>query len=310
MFDDLQITGRDMSRNLDLTALRSFVTVAETGGVTRAAGLLNLTQSAVSMQIKRLEESLGLTLLDRSGRGVALTPAGEQLLSYARRLVALNDEAWGQLTRREFEGEITLGVPYDIVYPAIPRVLRRFARDYPRMRVSLISSFTRKLKQSFARGEVDLILTTEDSPMPGSLTLAVKPLVWMGALDGQAWQERPLSLAFTTQCICRPGVQRRLDEAGIPWRMAVESDSTAAVEATVSADLGVHALIEGHAPPHLQQISHGGQLPDLGAVHINLYARESALNPAHEHLFDLVRSEFGAGHRVRAAEDGAISAAA
>ncbi len=115
-----------MSRNLDLTALRSFVAVADAGGVTRAAGFLNLTQSAVSMQIKRLEEALDLALLDRTGRGVALTPSGEQLLSYARRMVALNDEAWTRLTCQSHEGEIVLGVPHDIVYPAIPQVLQRF----------------------------------------------------------------------------------------------------------------------------------------------------------------------------------------
>ena len=104
-----------MPRNLDLTALRSFVAVADAGGVTRAAGLLNLTQSAVSMQIKRLEEALGLTLLDRSRRGVALTAEGEQLLRYARRMVALNDEAVARMTANEYEGEITLGVPHDVV---------------------------------------------------------------------------------------------------------------------------------------------------------------------------------------------------
>ena len=112
-----------MSRNLDLTSLRSFAAVADAGGVTRAAGFLNLTQSAVSMQIKRLEESLDLQLLDRSGRSVTLTAAGEQMLGYARRLLALNDEAVARLTHQSFEGEIVMGVPADIVYPAIPRVL-------------------------------------------------------------------------------------------------------------------------------------------------------------------------------------------
>ena len=99
-----------MARNLDLTALRSFVTVADTGGVTRAAGALHLTQSAVSMQLKRLEESLDLRLLDRSRKGAALTAEGEQLLGYARRMLALNDEAISRLTSHEYEGEITLGV--------------------------------------------------------------------------------------------------------------------------------------------------------------------------------------------------------
>ena len=113
-------------RNLDVTTLRSFVAVADSGGVTRAAGLLHLTQSAVSMQLKRLEEMLGLDLLDRSGRGIALTASGEQLLTYARRMVSLNDEVITRLTDQAFEGEITLGVPHDIVYPFIPRILQQF----------------------------------------------------------------------------------------------------------------------------------------------------------------------------------------
>ena len=107
-------------RNLDITTLRSFVAVAESGGVTRAAGFLHLTQSAVSMQLKRLEELLGLDLFDRSGRTIALTASGEQLLVFARRMVALNDEVITRLTDQAYEGEITLGVPHDIVYPAIP----------------------------------------------------------------------------------------------------------------------------------------------------------------------------------------------
>ena len=113
-------------RNLDMTTLRSFVAVADSGGVTRAAGFLHLTQSAVSMQLKRLEELLAVDLFDRSGRSIALTAEGEQLLVFARRMLALNDEAVRRLTDQAYEGEITLGVPHDIVYPAIPRVLKQF----------------------------------------------------------------------------------------------------------------------------------------------------------------------------------------
>ncbi|MEC7300486.1 MAG: LysR family transcriptional regulator, partial [Pseudomonadota bacterium] len=102
-------------RNLDMTALRSFVAVADHGGVTRAAGVLNFTQSAVSMQLKRLEEMLGLSLLDRTTRKIALTAEGEQLLGYARRIIDLNDEAMSRLTSDVFEGEIVIGVPHDIV---------------------------------------------------------------------------------------------------------------------------------------------------------------------------------------------------
>lgn len=111
-----------MARNLDLTALRAFVAVVDAGGVTRAAGLLNLTQSAVSMQLKRLEESLGLALFLRSARKLMLTPEGDQLLTHARKMLAINDEALARLGLAGHEGEIRLGVPHDIVYPAIPGI--------------------------------------------------------------------------------------------------------------------------------------------------------------------------------------------
>ena len=282
-----------MPRNLDLTALRSFAAVAETGGVTKASGFLHLTQSAVSMQIKRLEEALGLKLLERSGRGVALTGAGEQLLLYARRMVALNDEIWAKLTEEEFEGEITLGVPHDIIYPAIPRVLQRMGAEFPRVRVNLVSSYTRRLKSLFEKGECDLILTTESNPPAGGDTLVELPLVWIGAPGGSAWRQRPLRLAFEKNCIFRGGVQERLDEAGIPWEMAVVSDSSRTVEASVSADLAVHAIIDGMEPPYVEKIDHGGALPELERQKVNLYAPGTTGGRPAEALRTLLREAYG-----------------
>ncbi len=281
-----------MARNLDLTALRSFVAVADTGGVTKAAGFLNLTQSAVSMQLKRLEHSLNLSLLDRTARTIALTPAGEQLLSYARRMLDLNDEAYGRLTATEYEGEVTLGVPHDIVYPAIPEVLQKFAAAYPRVRVQLLSSFTRGLRAQFARGEVDVILTTETGLDAGGQTLASLPLVWVGAPGGTAWRQRPLRLAYEGNCIFRAGVQRRLDEAGIPWEMAVESDSTRTIEATVSADLALHTMLSGTEPRYFERVQHGGALPELGGMNINMYSRELGRGPVLEDLTALLRQAY------------------
>ena len=281
-----------MIRNLDLTALRSFAAVAETGGVTRAAGFLNLTQSAVSMQIKRLEESLDLKLLNRSGRGVVLTGAGEQLLSYAQKMLSLNDEVFARLTHQAYEGEITLGVPHDIVYPAIPQVLQRFKADYPRMNVRLISSYTLGLRKMFERGECDMILTTEDTLEYGGETLIELPLVWVGAPGGDIWQTRPLRLAYEHTCIFRAGVQRKLDQAGIPWEVVVESDSTRTVEASVSANLAVHTLLEGMEPPYVEQITHNGALPELTTKQINLYVSELGKGQAIEELKNLIRQAF------------------
>jgi len=282
-----------MPRNLDLTALRSFVSVADAGGVTKAAGLLNLTQSAVSMQLKRLEESLGLALLDRTGRGIALTPTGDQLLSYGRRMLALNDEIYARMTDQAFEGEITLGVPHDIVYPAIPQVLSRFTQEFPRVKVDLISSYTVQLKSYLADGTCDLILTTEDHVEQGGEALVELPLVWIGAVGGQAWRKRPLPLAFEQSCLFRDSVQRALDAAGIDWTMTVQSESARTIEPMVAADLAVHAVLEGTEPAHLERVSHGGELPGLTAKKIVLYGHAAAQDPVREALAGLVRQAYG-----------------
>lgn len=283
-----------MPRNLDLTALRSFVAIADAGGVTRAAGFLNLTQSAVSMQIRRLEEMLDLALLDRTGRGVTLTPAGEQMLGYARKMLSLNDEVYARLTESAHEGEVVLGVPHDIVYPGVPQVLRAFARDFPKMKVTLNASFTRTLLAQFARGECDMILTTEDSVGPGGETLNELPLVWIGAQGGQAWRQRPLRLAHEQNCFFRQPTQAALDRAGIPWVMAMDGSSSRATEAVVTADLAVHTMLAGSEPAHVERISHGGTLPDLGSLKVNLYVAEAARDPARMALADLVRHAWSA----------------
>jgi DNA-binding transcriptional LysR family regulator len=287
-----------MPRNLDLTALRSFVAIADAGGVTRASGFLNLTQSAVSMQIKRLEDMLGVEVLDRSGRQVSLTAAGELLLGYARKMLALNDEVMGRLTRDPHEGEVVLGVPHDIVYPVIPQVLQHFARAYPKMKVTLISSFTRVLKAQFGRGECDIILTTENGTDPQGETLAELSLVWVGAPGGIAWKGRPLKLAFEHNCIFRQGVQAALDKAGIPWQMAVESDSTRTIEASVSADLAVHTVLAGSEPPYVDRISHGGALPELQRMKVDLYVAEPTHSVAVQELAALIRRAY-ASHSAR-----------
>jgi len=281
-----------MPRNLDLTALRSFVAVSDAGGVTRAAGFLNLTQSAVSMQLKRLEVSLDIQLLDRTARKISLTAAGEQLLGYARQMLSLNDEVYGRLTHQAFEGEIVLGVPHDIVYPAIPGVLRRFNAEHPRMKVQLVSSHTRALKDQFARGECDMILTTEDGVEAGGESLAILPLVWIGAPGGSVWKQRPLRLAFEYRCFFRKMVQEALNSADIAWEMAIESEQSRPIEAAVSADLAVHTMIEGTNPPQSEVIQHGGALPKLTSVSINLYVAATAKEQIGLNLARFIRQAF------------------
>ena len=282
-----------MPRNLDLASLRSFVTVADVGGVTRAAGYLNLTQSAVSMQIKRLEDSLGMSLFLRAARKLALSPEGEQLLSYGRRMLALNDEALSALSSTCCEGEIRLGVPHDVVYPVIPGILRRMAQAYPRVRINLVSSFTVLMKQDYARGAFDVIITTEEAPDATAEVLSSRDLVWVGALDGNAWQRRPLRLGFKDTCIFRPRAQAVLDEAGIPWEMATGGESEQAVEATVAADLAVSVRMVGSIPEGMAPIAADNQLPQVGGMKLALYRANRRSDEAVDLLVSELRCAYG-----------------
>jgi DNA-binding transcriptional LysR family regulator len=289
-----------MPRNLDLTALRSFTAVADAGGVTRAATQLNLTQSAVSMQLKRLEESLGLSLLDRSARTIALTAQGEQLLGYARRLLALNDEAWGRMTHPAFEGAIDFGVPHDVIYPRVPQVLQGFAAEYPRVKLRLHSLYTSGLKDLFARGEMDLILTTEFGIDPGGEMLAQEELVWTGAPGGQAWRLRPLRFASCANCVFKRPALEALDAAGIPWEYTVESISPAAVDASVAADLAVSVQMATGVPSRCEPIRHGGALPALPEHRINMYVTTGPRAELARRLAGLVRQAYGVAESLAA----------
>ena len=291
-------------RNLDIPTLRSFIAVADAGGVTRAASFLNLTQSAVSMQIKRLEESLDQTLLDRQGRGVSLTSAGEQLLTYARRIVDLNDEVYGKLTNTVWEGEIILGVPHDIIYPAIPNVMKAMQRDFPRVKVQLHSSYSSELKERFARGEVDVILTTETRPDGAAEIMMKVPLRWYGAPGGQAWKVSPLPVAFCNHCSFRPVALGKLEKDGAAWDLVLSSDSDRAIEVAVSADLAITSVLEGHEPPQFEAIPMSANLPELGHQSVALY-RGTARPQIIEPLCDLLRREFAAisGVDLRAAAE-------
>jgi DNA-binding transcriptional LysR family regulator len=292
MFVIVYIKDCDMARNLDLTALRSFVAVADTGGVTRAAAQLHLTQSAVSMQLKRLEESLGQSLLDRSNRSVTPTAQGELLLSYARRLLALNDEVWTRMTDQKFEGEIVFGVPHDIVYLHIPMVLKKFSKAFPRVKVNLVSSFTTELKAMFKAGDCDVILTTETGRDEGAIKLTDLDLVWYGAPNGTAWKERPLRVASEKQCIFRAISLKALDEAGIDWEMGVDTTSSMTVEASLSADLAVHARLKGTGAQYLEEIDHGDALPELEKFQINMLVAPASQSMMAAELAELVRAAY------------------
>lgn len=241
-------------RHLDLAALRSLVAISETRSVTQAAAMNFLTQSAVSMQMKRLEQQTGTKLTERVGRGVSLTDDGEKLASYARQMLAINDEAWTRLVNDEFDGEVTLGVPFDIVNPHIPIILREARDRYPRIKVKLVSLLTCYLKERFAEGTIDIAITTEARFDRRAEELVRTDMHWWGACGGHAHRQSPLPVAICRNCAMKPEVTRVLGKAGIPWEFVSDSDTDAAVHAMVSADLAVTPAVGVQAISRCQQL--------------------------------------------------------
>src|SRR4051794_36657020 len=177
-----------MPRTLDAVLGRSFVAVAETGGTPRAAAVLPLTQSAVSQQIKRLEEGLGCELFRRDRKRMRLTEAGERLLAGARRMLAVNDGIWTTIAGPGVRREVRLGVPHDMTGPFLPQALRAFARELPGVRIVLQNSTSSLIRQALARDELDLGLVHEHGCDTGGEVLFADSLFWVGAVGGVAWR--------------------------------------------------------------------------------------------------------------------------
>jgi DNA-binding transcriptional LysR family regulator len=261
-----------MPRNIDTALLRAFAAVAETGGMTRAAHLLNVTQAAVSQQVKRLEEAFDCRLFDRDRRGLRLTADGERLLARAQRLLALNDEVWAFMTAPDFAGEVRLGIPHDVVRAFVPPILKRFDQAWPRVRVTLVCDTSPRLLAHLDRGEVDLTLTTEAGCPARAEVMFRDPLLWLGAKGGRAWERDPLPVSLGDEtCTFRPAVLKALADAGRDWRAVCEVGSVEAICATIEADLAVAALLASAIPPGFQILGERDGLPRLPAFSINLY---------------------------------------
>jgi DNA-binding transcriptional LysR family regulator len=284
-----------MPRDIDTALLRAFLTVVQTGSDTNAARLLNLTQAAVSQQIKRLEELFASPLFERSHKRLMLAPAGERLVASAERLVALNDETWGLMTTPHFEGEVRLGVPYDIVASYIPPILKRFNAVWPRVRVGLNCQDSNTLMAQLATGEIDLTMTTELGCRQDGETLHTDRLVWVGLPGGDAHTRDPLPVSLgSPTCMFRPVAIEALRKAGRDWRVVCEVSNMEPVCATISAGLAVAPMLRASVPQSFMVLGPTTGMPPLPDFRINLYVpKTSASEIAHE-LATHIRHEFRA----------------
>lgn len=282
-----------MPRTLDLVALRAVVTVAECGSVTRAADLLHLTQSAVSMQIRRLEEALGMELFNRSQRRMELSLSGQKLTDYARRMLRLNDEALCSLGALEGREEIRIGLPHDLVSPQIPEVLRVMGVGWPQLHVALTIDYTRSLLNRFGAGELDMILTTQTHPGPEGEVLGERKLVWLGLTGTVVRPDRPVRVALGKTCIFRSIALEALERAGILAENALDGDSEAVIEASVAAGMALTARLEGTHIHGCEALGAQNGLPDLGSASICYYRKPALRSAAADALEVELRRAYG-----------------
>jgi len=272
--------------------LRTFLSIVESGSVTRAAAALHMSQAAASQQIKRLEQTLDSRLFERQGRRLVLAPAGERLLAQARRLVAQNDDLVAAMRAPAFEGEVRLGVPYDIIASFVPAILRRFAKSQPRVRVSLVCEDTKIVRDTLRSGGVDLALTTETECGRHGETLRTDRLVWVGVPGGDAHLKDPLPVSLgAPTCVFRPVAIEALGRARRDWRAVCEVSRLEPVYAAIEAGLAVAPLLRSSVPERFEILGREARLPALPEFRINLYAPPN-MSPAARDLADHVRSSF------------------
>ncbi len=273
---------------LDTDLLRTFVAVVDTGGFTAAARTVHRTQSAVSMQIRRLEATVGRRLFRRGGRSVALTPAGETLLGYSRRILHLQDEALWALREPGLFGVVRLGIPDDYVMCFVPSLLGRFAETYPRVQVEVRCEDSRALVSALHGGELDLALVTCDPGEESGEILRQEPTVWAASERHRVHESDPVPLAlFQPGCWFRDWALRTLDHAGRRYRIAYTSPSVGAIQAALAAGLAVGVLGRGTLPPGVRVLRADEGFPPLPAATIALHrgtGHESAVDFLAEHM--------------------------
>jgi DNA-binding transcriptional LysR family regulator len=280
--------------NLDMDVLRTFVTGFELGSFAMAAQRLGRSQSAVSTQLRKLEAQVGQALVEKSGRGLKLTGAGEGLLSYAKRLLELNDEAVDAIRGGELEGWIRLGVPQDFADTVLPVVLARFTRAHPKVRVEVQVDRGAPLIEKIIVGELDLALAWGDgSDSPHAELIAELPITWIGPPD---WAGRTASggdplplLVFAPPCSFRSAGIAALDAAGISWRLAFTSPSLPGLWAAAEAGLGITLRTTISMPPGLRALDPVATgLPALPLVPLALHRAEKGAGAAAEKLKQIV----------------------
>jgi DNA-binding transcriptional LysR family regulator len=258
---------------LDPDVLRSFVAIAETGSFTAAAARIYRTPSAVSMQIKRLEEQLGVSVFLRDARNVSLTHDGEVLLGYARRLIALNREAISRFVTSDVSGVVRIGSPSDYGEAVLPGVLKLFAKSHPSVVVDVVIDQSSSLMKRFASDHLDIALVScmrHDAPAAGEVMMT-DDIVWAGAKGGQACLMDPLPVSMWDEgCVWRESALSALERVKRSYRVAFMTSHMAGQRAAILADLAIAPMGRSFVGPDIQILDENCGLPAPGEYQLRL----------------------------------------
>ena len=256
--------------NLDIDLLRSFAAVADTGSFTAAAELVARTQSAVSVQVKRLEEVVGRRVFERTSRSLALTPAGETLLGYARRILELNDESVRRIAEPPVAGEIRLGITEYFVPNELPAILARFAAAYPDVHLEVRMGLSRDLREALAQKAFDAVIVRL-APRERDQAIWSEPQLWVAreGLEPAHGAMLPLAL-LPAPCVLREHALESLKRLKRPWKIAFTGSSMVSVQAAVCAGLGVSILPRSSLLPGMQMLPKNRNYPDPGRLEVGV----------------------------------------
>jgi DNA-binding transcriptional LysR family regulator len=255
-----------MAAPLDLDQLRTFIAIAYTGSFTKAADGVHRTQSAVSMQMRRLEERIGKPLFEKEGRTNKLTDEGEKLLVYARRLMQLNRETLAAFDDAQLEGHIRIGTPDDYADRFLPEIMARFGRSNPRVELSVICEPSPNLDALIRRGALDIALVTQNDEVRHSEVVRREPLLWVCSANHSTHEAEVLPMAFGRPgCIWRQAACEMLESKGQDYRVLFTSWSATVVAAAVLSGLAISVLPECALRPGMRVLGEAdgfGRLPD------------------------------------------------
>lgn len=284
-------------QTIDPELLRALVAVVECGSFSQAAGRLLRGQSAVSLQIKRLEDQLGTRLLDRSARRVQLTAEGELIIGHARRILSMHEELIARAREPELAGVVRLGAPEDFATSRLPRILASFARSHPKVALEVTCELTLELLARFEAGGLDIALVKREPTLAVEGTRVWREqLVWVAGEPELPWREEALPLVCSPlPCVYRGRATTALDASGRQWRIAYSCGSLAGNHAAVRAGLGVTVLPKDMVPHDLFVLDEEpAGLPRLRDTEVALVSAPTLSAPA-QRLRDYVIRELEHG---------------